>query len=456
MPFATSAEGPLLADADQSRQLSKINPESPQPGNSPPNSQEPKAAMATGGPRMTSICQKIVNKLAHFGVDNCRRAGFGQTGHYSVNGLPILQKVYPPKPGIKPLGRVTIIGGTHGDELSASALVFKWLQKLDRHHSGLFHWTIVPLLNPDGALDKRATRVNANGVDLNRNLPTPNWKQQSEAYWVERANRSPLRNPGVSPASEPESKWLIEHIETFNPDVIISVHSPYDLVDYDAPDRQAAPKRIGMLRRNFLGIYPGSLGNYAGTQKGIPVITLELKHSHILPKPNDISHMWSDLVRWLTRHVPSLRVASTPSVPREQRETATNAAETDAPRATVAEAASMDPTPGAPGARVETTEPPGLLAEDLMARGNDLLAVGDLAAARLFFEWVATKGVAAGATGVGKTYDPVLYRTAGVQGTQPNPALARDWYEKASRAGDEEGTNRLAELNAWLERAALY
>ena len=85
-----------------------------------------------------------------------------------------------------------------------------------------------------------------------------------------------------------------------------------------------------------------------------------------------------------------------------------------------------------------------------------MLADGDLAGARLFFELVHRKGIAAGATGVGKTYDPVFYGTARVEGTQPNPALARDWYQKAAGAGDEEGTGRLAELNAWLERAALY
>jgi murein tripeptide amidase MpaA len=31
----------------------------------------------------------------------------------------------------------------------------------------------VPVLNPDGMLAAKPRRVNANGVDLNRNFPTP-------------------------------------------------------------------------------------------------------------------------------------------------------------------------------------------------------------------------------------------------------------------------------------------
>ena len=456
LQFATAETRPLQADLDQSRQLARVKPEHPRSVNLPSNSHGSKAASSIGAEPTSSMCEKIINRLGHFGVDNCEKAQLVETGHRSVNGLPILQKVYSPKAGLKPLGRVTIIGGTHGDELSSIALVFKWLQKLDRHHSGLFHWTVVPLLNPDGALSARASRVNANGIDLNRNLPTSNWKEQSRVHWDQRMNRDPRYNPGAYPGSEPENQWLIEHIRLFKPDVIISVHSPYDLVDYDAPDRGAAPKRIGKLRRNFLGVYPGSLGNYAGMQNGIPVVTLELKYSHVLPSADEISFMWVDLVQWLTHQVPRLRLASTRPGPGEQEKTTPDAAGTVSPNAKLTKAASKDETTSQPGAVTQTSDPPRLPAAALMARGNALLGIGDLAGARLFFELVAKEGVAAGATGVGKTYDPLFYGAAGVEGAQPNPALARDWYEKASGAGDKEGRDRLAELNDWFKRASRY
>ena len=310
MPSVPAAKKSLPADANQGSQVSKINPESPRPEDPSLQSQKPHAAMAsavtTDDPLVKSTCKKIANKLASVTYETCWGLRLSQTGRYSVNGVPILQKIFPPKSGIIPLGRVTLIGGTHGNELSSISIVFKWLEKLQRHHSGAFHWTVVPLLNPDGALRKTSTRGNGNGVDLNRNLPTPGWKQKSKAYWNQQTKRNYRYFPGLFPASEPESKWLTQHIEEFQPDIIISVHSPHNLVDYDAPDRRLAPQRIGMLHRHFLGIYPGSLGNYAGLHKGIPVITLELPHSWTLPTSKQISHMWIDLVRWLKRNVPNV------------------------------------------------------------------------------------------------------------------------------------------------------
>ncbi len=81
------------------------------------------------------------------------------------------------------------------------------------------------------------------------------------------------------------------------------VHAPYSLVDYDAPNRSNAPRRIGNLRKNLMGTYPGSLGNYAGIHLGIPVITLELPHAGIMPTKKQISWLWTDLMRWLIRKV---------------------------------------------------------------------------------------------------------------------------------------------------------
>ena len=45
---------------------------------------------------------------------------------------------------------VGTLGGIHGDELSSVSIVFGWLDSLDKYRSGLFHWRIAPLINPDG------------------------------------------------------------------------------------------------------------------------------------------------------------------------------------------------------------------------------------------------------------------------------------------------------------------
>ncbi|MDJ0881435.1 MAG: M14 family murein peptide amidase A [Gammaproteobacteria bacterium] len=251
----------------------------------------------------TQACQKISGKLSSVTFKECDTLNLSATGHHSVEGFPILLREYPPLPGKTPKGRVLLIGGMHGDELASISVIFKWMHTLQKHHSGLFHWHVVPLMNPDGALIKKHSRTNANGVDLNRNFLTPGAKGSALEYWIERTKRNKRRYPGDQPLSEPETRWLYEEIEQFKPDVIVALHAPYDLVDYDAPNRNNAPEKIGPLYKNLMGTYPGSLGNYAGIHLGIPVITMELPHAGIMPTRNQVSHLWTDLVRWLINNV---------------------------------------------------------------------------------------------------------------------------------------------------------
>ena len=251
-----------------------------------------------------SACERISNKLSSVSYEECIRLKLAETGHYSVNGFPLLVKEYPPLAQRRPRGRILLVGGTHGDELSSISVVFKWMHTLEEHHSGLFHWRVNPLLNPDGALRRQHSRTNANEVDLNRNFITPSSPFGAALdYWRTRTHSNQRRYPGPYPLSEPETLWLYREIDSFRPDVIVAVHAPYSLVDYDAPNRSNAPKRIGNLQKNLMGTYPGSLGNYAGLHLGIPVITLELPHAGIMPTGRQISWLWTDLVRWLVRNV---------------------------------------------------------------------------------------------------------------------------------------------------------
>lgn len=258
------------------------------------------------------VCRKIEKKLGSVYPGDCVGRGVIASGGVSVGGMPIILKEYPPLLDRRePLGRVLVLGGIHGDEYSSVSIVFKWLDKLDQYHSGMFHWHMVPLVNPDGLLRRRSQRMNENGVDLNRNFPTPNWERESREYWVGRTHSNPRRYPGPNALSEPESKWLAQEIELFQPDVIVSVHAPYGILDFDGP--RSAPKRLGHLHLNLLGTYPGSLGNYAGVQNDIPVVTIELPFAGIMPTEDQIRNIWVDLVGWLRTNVkeeePSMAVA---------------------------------------------------------------------------------------------------------------------------------------------------
>ncbi len=242
-------------------------------------------------------CQRIGTKLGSVRIEDCLTSGARPTGGLSVEGTPLLMREYPPVAGRRPIGRVLLVGGIHGDEYSAVSIVFKWMEILGEYHSGIFHWRVVPLLNPDGLLRSRAQRVNAHGVDLNRNFPSPDWHAATEDYWVRQTSRNPRRYPGTGPLSEPESLWLAAEIARFRPDVVVSVHAPHSVVDYDGPPEP--PQRLGSLSLRMLGTYPGSLGRWAGVHMGLPVVTIELPSAGSMPAATEQRTIWVDLVSWL-------------------------------------------------------------------------------------------------------------------------------------------------------------
>lgn len=168
---------------------------------------------------------------------------------------------------------VLVIGVFHGDEPQGKYLIEEYLKRTEIHPSskslisrrGLL---FIPCLNPDGL--QQGTRTNANGVDLNRNFPTKNWEltQKNEFFG------------GNSPASEIETKFLIEVIEEYKPELILTLHAPYKVVNYDGPAENIAEKISEIIKyptEPSIGYpTPGSFGTYAGIERQIPTITLEL------------------------------------------------------------------------------------------------------------------------------------------------------------------------------------
>ena len=200
--------------------------------------------------------------------------------------------------------RVLVVGGIHGDELSAAALPFHWI-KLAAQAVGdsaqAIHWRFVPVLNPDGLLSQPPSRVNGHGVDLNRNFPTPNWTREAKIYWEKRTGKDPRRWPGPKAMSEPETRFLHDQMQSFKPDLIVSIHAPYGVLDFDGPT--VPPSKLGRLQLDQVGVYPGSLGNYGGVHKGVPVVTIELPNSTRTPLDSEIREMWNDLLRWTSERV---------------------------------------------------------------------------------------------------------------------------------------------------------
>ena len=139
----------------------------------------------------------------------------------------------------------------------------------------------------------------ASGYARNYLLPKRLAMPATTDYWVRQTSRNPRRFPGTGPLSEPESRWLAAEIERFRPDVLVSVHAPHNVLDFDGPPEP--PEQLGPLRLHLLGTYPGSLGRWAGVHMGLPVVTIELPRAGSMPTVSEQKKIWVDLVAWL-RH----------------------------------------------------------------------------------------------------------------------------------------------------------
>lgn len=263
------------------------------------------AAGAAGAPstELFSWCREVTRVIPQVKLNTCVSAELKPWAK-SVNGRDILLHDYtPPQPAV---ARVLVVGGIHGDELTSVSIVFRWIEQLRSTpgEAARYRWRVIPVLNPDGLLAKPPTRVNARGVDLNRNFPTENWSREASHYWSVSTRRDPRRFPGTAARSEPESSWLHNEIEIFKPDVIVSVHAPYNVLDFDGPPKGIPPPlRFGPLKLHQLGVYPGSLGNFGGLKAGIPVVTLELPHALDMPSEKELAQVWDDMQDWLKRNL---------------------------------------------------------------------------------------------------------------------------------------------------------
>lgn len=260
------------------------------------------AAQAAAPQTARPPCDRFVGKLPNVTRPLCEGAGLKDSGARSVQGMPLyFRDVGEDNAKL----RVLVIGAMHGDELSSAAVALHWIRLAAQEKMELpqtVHWRFAPMVNPDGMLSTPPRRTNAHGVDLNRNFPTPNWERDAAVYWQKRTGKDPRRWPGPKPASEPETRFLHEQMQSFKPHLIVSIHAPYGLLDFDGPS--VPPSRLGRLYLDQVGIFPGSLGNYGGVQKGVPVVTIELPNALRTPLDAEMRQMWLDLLRWMAARVP--------------------------------------------------------------------------------------------------------------------------------------------------------
>lgn len=100
------------------------------------------------------------------------------------------------------------------------------------------------------------------------------------------------------------------------------------------------------------------------------------------------------------------------------------------------------PSPPPPGSIIAAPRAPRadpVLLTALIRRGDALLAVGDISAARRFYERAAEAGSAAAAEAAGLTHDPARLATLGARGLRADPAAAAAWYQRAAAMRLQDG-----------------
>ncbi len=169
---------------------------------------------------------------------------------------------------------ILVIGVFHGDEPQGKYFINSYLKTSEQPSKNNVYY--IPRLNFNNS------RKNKNGVDLNRNFPTKNWKlNEKESDYFS----------GHAPKSEFETKFIVDLMEEIKFDAIITIHSPYKVVNFDGPAQSLADelsKILGYPTSNDIGYpTPGSFGTYAGVERKIPTVTIEIDETENIETLNE-------------------------------------------------------------------------------------------------------------------------------------------------------------------------
>lgn len=194
----------------------------------------------------------------------------------SVRGNPIVMHVFGGGDNA-----TLIFAAIHGNEANSAVVARRLLAHLIENPA---LWAnrcvaIIPVANPDGLA--RHVRTNINQVDVNRNFPAKNWEK----------SKAGSNFGGDAAESEPETRAIVRAVESLAPARIVSIHSitgdRYGN-NFDGPAEELAQlmqtKNKYRVMKSIGYPTPGSFGSWAGIDRQIPTITLELPHD----EPGDV------------------------------------------------------------------------------------------------------------------------------------------------------------------------
>ena len=215
---------------------------------------------------------------------------------YTVKGTPI--EAYEIGEGARV---VLVVAGIHGNEVGTVRVARHLLAYLQDHAADFptLRFVIIPSLNRDGfaqALRRpdylgggRKGRFNANGVDLNRNFPTPTFASRS--VWSTGRNYEeeiPVFC-GDRSLSEPETFALAGLVTQLAPKLVVSLHNvaPDTMGNAVPPSEQVARAFSEASGYPFVSDQEWAAFGQTGTMKewceiaGIPYLEVEGRYRWI-------------------------------------------------------------------------------------------------------------------------------------------------------------------------------
>lgn len=192
----------------------------------------------------------------------------------SWRGIPL--EVWKPESGSVD---VLWVAGIHGEEPETTVVLSRAMRSLQRAPERA---AVILAANPDGLF--WGTRGNGRGVDLNRNFPAENWRPDPVTYcWLTGETSEIALSSGDAPASEPETRALLELSAELRPQVVIVLHAPLACIDDPGLSTMGRwlAERTGMPLVREIGYpTPGSWGSWA-MENGLSLITYELPAASI-------------------------------------------------------------------------------------------------------------------------------------------------------------------------------
>ena len=166
--------------------------------------------------------ERRMAELADTCPERVRLKNFGTT----VKGRPLNGLISG-----NPARVVALVGTLHAGE-SGPELIIPAFERLIRENGALLEKVGVAVM-PSINIDEREQlvngnpsylRVNANGVDINRNFDA-NWEEVGYEYGLVTSDPDSVTYRGECPASEPETKAVVKFMDEIKPEIVLSFHA---------------------------------------------------------------------------------------------------------------------------------------------------------------------------------------------------------------------------------------